>query len=122
MCHRDAEVVRRLKAAGAIVLGKTNTPEFGAGANTDKVSARTPYLEHGALGLGLTGAGRRRSPRMAPSPRAAIRRVIAHRRAFCGWSASHQPGLVQHPRRSPGTSERRRADGALGETVVAARR
>jgi amidase len=30
----DAEVVRRLKAAGAIVIGKTNTPEFGAGANT----------------------------------------------------------------------------------------
>src|SRR6266446_8805241 len=30
----DAEIVRRLKAAGAIVLGKTNTPEFGAGANT----------------------------------------------------------------------------------------
>ena len=30
----DAEVVRRLKAARAIVLGKTNTPEFAAGANT----------------------------------------------------------------------------------------
>jgi len=30
----DASVVERLKAAGAIVLGKTNTPEFGAGANT----------------------------------------------------------------------------------------
>lgn len=30
----DALVVQRLKAAGAIVLGKTNTPEFGAGANT----------------------------------------------------------------------------------------
>ncbi len=30
----DAEVVRRLKAAGVIVLGKTNTPEFAAGANT----------------------------------------------------------------------------------------
>lgn len=30
----DDEVVRRLKAAGAIVLAKTNTPEFAAGANT----------------------------------------------------------------------------------------
>jgi len=27
-------VVQRLKTAGAIVVGKTNTPEFGAGGNT----------------------------------------------------------------------------------------
>jgi amidase len=32
--NEDAEVVRRLKAAGAIVLAKTNTPEFAAGAHT----------------------------------------------------------------------------------------
>src|SRR5499426_2036592 len=32
--EEDAEAVRRLKAAGAIVLGKTNTPEFATGANT----------------------------------------------------------------------------------------
>jgi len=32
--NEDAEIVQRLKAAGAIVLGKSNTPEFGAGAHT----------------------------------------------------------------------------------------
>jgi amidase len=32
--EEDALIVLRLKAAGAIVVGKTNTPEFGAGANT----------------------------------------------------------------------------------------
>src|SRR5688500_10121219 len=32
--EQDELVVQRLKAAGAIVVGKTNTPEFGAGGNT----------------------------------------------------------------------------------------
>jgi len=30
----DGLIVTRLRAAGAIVIGKTNTPEFGAGGNT----------------------------------------------------------------------------------------
>jgi amidase len=32
--EEDAEVVRRLKTAGAVVTAKTNTPEFATGANT----------------------------------------------------------------------------------------
>ena len=31
---RDGRLVAAIRAAGAIVIGKTNTPEFGAGANT----------------------------------------------------------------------------------------
>ncbi len=31
---RDQRSVAALRAAGAVILGKTNTPEFGAGANT----------------------------------------------------------------------------------------
>jgi amidase len=31
---RDALIVQRIRAAGAITIGKTNTPEFGAGSQT----------------------------------------------------------------------------------------
>ncbi len=44
--QRDALIVERLKAAGAIVIGKTNTPEFGAGSQTfNEVfgETRNPY-------------------------------------------------------------------------------
>jgi aspartyl-tRNA(Asn)/glutamyl-tRNA(Gln) amidotransferase subunit A len=46
----DAPVVERLKHAGAIILGKTNTPEFGHKAITDNLvfgPSRNPWsLEH----------------------------------------------------------------------------
>ena len=44
--QKDALLVERLQAAGAITLGKTNTPEFGAGSNTfNRVfgATRNPY-------------------------------------------------------------------------------
>jgi amidase len=55
----DALVVERLKAAGAIVLGKTNTPEFGAGANTFNAvfgATRNPWNPELTCG-GSTGGG-----------------------------------------------------------------
>src|SRR5581483_5227098 len=42
----DALIVERLRAAGAIPLGKTNTPEFGAGSQTFNAvfgATRNPY-------------------------------------------------------------------------------
>ncbi|WP_322488353.1 amidase [Chloroflexus sp.] len=42
----DALIVARLKAAGAVTIGKTNTPEFGAGSQTFNPvfgSTRNPY-------------------------------------------------------------------------------
>jgi amidase len=55
----DALVVERLKAAGAIVIGKTNTPEFGAGANTFNAvfgATRNPWNPTLTSG-GSTGGG-----------------------------------------------------------------
>jgi len=42
----DALIVKRVRGAGAITLGKTNTPEFGAGSNTFNPvfgATRNPY-------------------------------------------------------------------------------
>ncbi|MEW6320676.1 MAG: amidase family protein [Acidobacteriota bacterium] len=55
----DALVVRRLRAAGAVILGKTNCPEFAAGGNTfNEVFGRTRNPWNTALSAGgSTGGG-----------------------------------------------------------------
>ncbi|MCL4802265.1 MAG: amidase [Burkholderiales bacterium] len=55
----DALLVERLKAAGAIIVGKTNTPEFGAGSQTfNEVfgATRNPYELSKTCG-GSSGGG-----------------------------------------------------------------
>src|SRR5437899_8857911 len=55
----DALVVQRLRAAGAVILGKTNCPEFAAGGNTfNEVFGRTrnPWDPTRSAG-GSTGGG-----------------------------------------------------------------
>jgi amidase len=57
--EEDALVVQRLRAAGAVILGKTNTPEFAAGGNTwNDVFGRTrnPWNPTRSAG-GSTGGG-----------------------------------------------------------------
>jgi amidase len=50
VCREDAEIVRRLRAAGAIIVGKTNTPEFGQWPFTEGAAfgdTRNPWqLDH----------------------------------------------------------------------------
>ena len=56
----DALVVTRYKQAGAIVLGKTNTPEFGAGSQTFNPvfgATRNPYDLAKTCGGSSGGAG-----------------------------------------------------------------
>src|SRR5947208_8745354 len=55
----DALLVQRLRAAGAVILGKTNTPEFAAGGNTfNEVFGRTRNPWNLALSAGgSTGGG-----------------------------------------------------------------
>ena len=55
----DAIIVQRLRSEGAIIIGKTNTPEFGAGASTfNEVFGRTrnPWNPERTSG-GSTGGG-----------------------------------------------------------------
>ncbi|MEP1962373.1 amidase [Tateyamaria sp.] len=60
IAHDDAPVVRNLKAAGAIVIGRTNTPEFSFRADTDNpLYGRThnPWGRHVSAGGSSGGAG-----------------------------------------------------------------
>ena len=57
--REDAVIVRRLRDAGAVILGKTNCPEFAAGANTfNEIFGRTrnPWDTTKSAG-GSTGGG-----------------------------------------------------------------
>jgi amidase len=66
---RDAPLVARLRAAGAIVVGKTNTPEFGTGSHTfNEVfgTTRNPYDLTRSAGGSSGGAGAALATGMLP--------------------------------------------------------
>lgn len=65
----DSLQVSRLKAAGTIMLGKTNTPEFGAGSQTFNTlfgATRNPYDDSKTCGGSSGGAAVALASRMLP--------------------------------------------------------
>jgi amidase len=65
----DALIVERLRGAGAIIIGKTNTPEFGAGSHTfNEVfgTTRNPYDLRRSAGGSSGGAAAALAARMIP--------------------------------------------------------
>ena len=66
---RDALIVTRMRAAGAITVGKTNTPEFGAGSQTFNTvfgATRNPYDVTKTCGGSSGGAATAVAARMLP--------------------------------------------------------
>ena len=95
----DGLIVARLKAAGAIVIGKTNTPEYGAGANTFNAlfgATRNPWNPKltcgGSTGGGAVALATGMGPLAQGSDLGGSLRLPA---AFCGVVGMRpSPGLV----------------------------
>lgn len=130
--QEDALVVQRLRAAGAIVLGKTNTPEFGAGGNTFNAvfgATRNPWNPALTCGGSSGGAAVALATGMGPvaqgSDLGGSLRIPA---AFCGVVGFRTtPGLIPvYPRELAwdslsvtGPMARTVADTALMLSVIA---
>jgi amidase len=135
----DATVVGRLRAAGAILLAKTNCPPYGGGIETDNpVHGRTnnPYdlarTPGGSSGGEAAAIAAGCSPCGVGTDSGASVRLPAH---FCGLAAikptarrvpltgilddEGQVGALSDPRTQPGPMARSAADVALLLRVLA---
>jgi amidase len=120
--ERDATVVARLRAGGAIVLGKTNLPPLAAGFQTDGPllgrannpwdTSRTPG---GSTGGGAAAVAAGLSPLEMGSDFGGSIRIPAH---FCGVfglkPTEHRVSTAGHIPETPGTGRRVRHMAAVG--------
>ncbi len=95
----DAVIVQRLRAAGAIVVGKTNTPEFGAGGNTFNAvfgATRNPWNPALTCGGSSGGAAVALATGMGPIAQGSdLGGSLRMPAAFCGVVGFRTtPGLV----------------------------
>ncbi|TDD32708.1 amidase [Nonomuraea terrae] len=101
---KDHLVVRRLRAAGAITVGKTNTPEFGTGSHTvNEVfgATRNPYDPTKSAGGSSGGAAVALATGMIPlADGSDMGGSLRNPASFC-----NVVGLRPTPGRVPGISE-----------------
>lgn len=118
----DERMVASVRRAGAIVVGKTNTPEFGAGAHTDNQVygvTRNPFDPARTCGGSSGGSAVALATGMLPlctgSDTGGSLRIPA---AFCGIVGFRpSPGLVANERRALGWTPLSVA-GPMGRTVA----
>ena len=118
----DDPVVARLRQQGAIIVGKSNTPEFGVGSNTtNRVFGPTcnPFLLDRTAGGSSGGAGASLATNMVPIANGSDSAAsIRNPAAFCGVVGLRpSPGLVASSSRKMGLSTNG-VEGPMGRTVA----
>ncbi|HVW48011.1 MAG TPA: amidase family protein, partial [Solirubrobacterales bacterium] len=129
---RDALIVARLRAASAVVLGKTNTPEFGAGSHTfNEVfgATRNPWDLGRSAGGSSGGAAAALAAGMVPiADGSDLGGSIRNPASFCnvagirptaGRVASTRPGDAWDPMSLLGPMARSTDDAALMLAAIA---
>jgi len=120
--QRDALVVQRMRQAGAISLGKTNVPEFGAGSHTVNAvfgATRNPYDHDRSAGGSSGGAAAALAARLiALADGSDLGGSLRNPASFC-----NVVGLRPSPGRVPGWPFRDVADmfsvsGPMARTVA----
>ena len=109
--REDAVVVARLRAAGALILGTTNCPEFLMAYETAQPAARPHAQSHGTW---IARRADRAAASRRPSPRASRRRAwAATAAARCACPRTSPASARSSPRRAafPGTAICRPASG-----------
>ncbi len=126
---QDALIVERIKAAGAVTLGKTNTPEFGAGSQTFNPvfgATKNPYDLTKTCGGSSGGAATALAARMIPiADGSDTGGSLRNPAAFCGVVGLRpSPGRVPsspnwNPLSTSGPMARNVADVALLLSAIA---
>src|SRR4051794_34883767 len=130
--EHDSLLVERLRQAGALVIGKTNTPEFGAGSQTFNAvfgATRNPHDLTKTPGGSSGGAAAAVAAGMLPfADGSDLGASVRNPAAFCGLYGlrpspgripDHGPGDPWNPLPVLGTIARNPADVALLFSVLA---